>query len=157
MGASPLNTSEIVERLWNDLRQRADVASRTTVPDLPAYEQLVHAEALRYINLNHEGRVPDPQAREVGKGIKRRIRVRLARFVIHVLADYLQTEREFNANVVRVANSVSSGHDRLAQDLHRLVDAMRTESRRLTDEFEMLHHLLESRVAALEDERHPTS
>lgn len=158
MGSTPLSSREFVERLWNDVRRREDVASKTTVPYLPVHEQLMHHESLRYINVHWAGRSPDPDVPTVGGRLKRRARQRLARMVVGLFADYLESERQFNSHVVRVSNSLSGGHDRIASEVRQLADAVRTESLRLTEEFDTLHRLLESRVAALEEERlRPTS
>jgi hypothetical protein len=137
---------------------REEVRSKTTVPELPVHEQFVHSEALRYINLYWEGRFPDAGQGSSGRGLKRRARRRLARFVIGLFADYMEGERQFNTNVVRVSNSLAHGHDRIASEVRQVAEAVRTESLRLTDEFDTLHRLLESRVAALEEAgRRPTS
>jgi hypothetical protein len=157
VGSNPLNSRELVERLWNDVRLREEVRSKTTVPELPLHEQLLHSQPLRFINTHWEGRFPDPDVRGAGPGPKRRIRRRLARFVIDLLADYMEGERQFNANVVRVSNAVSQGHDRLAGEVRQVAEAVRTESLRLADEFDTLHRLLESRVAALEEGKRPAS
>ena len=158
MGSSPLSSREFVERLWNDVRRREDVASKTTVPELPVHEPLMHHESLRYLNLHWAGKFPDPDNPSVGGRLKHRARRRLARFVVGLFADYLESERQFNSHVARVSNSLSGGHDRIASEVRQLADAVRTESLRLTDEFDTLHRLLESRVADLEEERaNPTS
>lgn len=153
MGASPLSSRELVERLWSDVRLREEFASKTAVPELSDYEQLVQGESLRYLNLHFPGRPPNPQQPGTGAGLKRKIRARVARFVIGLFGEYLEAEREFNTHVVRFANSTANCQDRLVHDLRLLAEAVRTESRRLTDEFDTLHRLLESRVVALEDER----
>lgn len=152
MGASPLSSREFVERLWNDIRMREEVRSKTTVPELPVHEQLMHSEPLRYMNVHWEGRFLDPEQNASGRGLKRRIRRRLARFVVGLFADYLEGERQFKSNVVRVSNAAAQGHDRLASEVRQVAEAVRTESFRLVEEFDTLHRLLESRIAALENE-----
>jgi hypothetical protein len=148
-----LSSREFVERLWKDVRRREEVAAKTAVPYLPVHEQLIHNESLRHLNLHWAGRFPDPDNPTVTGRLKRRARQRLARFVVGLFTDYLEGERQFNAHVVRVANSLTGAHDRMAGEVRELADAIRTESRRLTDEYDTLHRLLEARVAALEEER----
>lgn len=153
MGSSLLSSREIVERLWNDIRMRDEVAAKTAVPELSTYEQLVQGEALQYLNVHFPGRPPDPQQPGSGSKLKRKVRARLARFVIGLFAEYFEAEREFNTHVVRFANSTANSQDRLAHDVRQLAEAVRTESMRLRDEFDTLHRLLEARVVTLEDER----
>lgn len=151
MGSSPLSSREIVERLWDEVRHREALASKSTVPELSPNEELIHGEALRYINIHASGRPPAVET-HAAKGLKQRARRRLARFVVGLFGDYLAAEREFNGNVVRVCNSVARGHDRVSSEVREVAQALRTESARLADEFGLLHALLEARVGALEEE-----
>ena len=155
MGSSPLSSRELVERLWNDVRLREEVASKSVIPELPPYEQSVQSEALQYLNVHFPGRPPHPQQPGTGPRLKRWVRARLARFVVGLFGEYLEAEREFNTQVVHFANSTANIQNRLVHDVRRLAEAVRTESLRLTDEFDTLHRLLESRIAALEDQRPP--
>lgn len=152
MGSSPLSSRELVERLWNDVRRREEVATKTTVPFLPVHEQLIHDPALRYVNIHWAVPFPDPAGATGGSLLKRRARQRLARFALALFANYFEDERRFNSNAVQFSNSLASAHDRLATEVRQLADAIRTESQRLTDELDTLHRLLESRVAALEEQ-----
>jgi len=132
------------------------VADLSTVPELPVHEELAHQEALRLLNTNWEGRAPVVRHPAGISGAKRRAKDRLAAFVLSMFTEYLESEREYRANAVRVANAAATGHDRIAHEVRAVAEAIRTESRRLTDEAALHHRLLENRIAALEKKLGPT-
>lgn len=151
MGAGArVNARDVVEQLWHDLRARREVEERTTVPELAVHEHLAHLEALRYLNVHWQGRSPSVRHPEGSTKLRKRAKDRLAAFVLDLFAGYLEEEREYRAQAVRVSNAFATGHDRIAHEIRAVAEAVRTESLRLTEEFGFQHRLLEERVAALE-------
>jgi hypothetical protein len=149
---NPVNSRELVERLWADVRLRERVETATTLPDLPVHEQLTHQEALRYLNMYWDVK-PVGLSTPPGRSLKHRAKRRAAAFVLSLFGEFLEGEREFRAHVVRVSNSLATGHDRVSTEVRELAEGVRSESRRLIDEINLLHRLLEERVEALEQTR----
>lgn len=108
-----------------------------------------HLWDLVYLNHHWDIEQPNP-AHVAGNTVKRRVKSTLARFVVHLLAKYFSDTREFRAHVVRVANALARSHDEVVDDIAKLAEALRTESRRLADRDATLHALLEERLDRLE-------
>lgn len=149
MGSSPLISSELVERLWEQVRQREATTSIAATLDLHQQtEPLVHDEAIRYINQNWEGRAPVTPGES--SGLKGRIRIKIASLVLSMFGDYLEHEQQLHANTVRAVNALAASHDRLSADIRLLAEAITTEGDRIMNDMELQHRLIEARVADLE-------
>lgn len=149
MGNTSVDAETLVNQLWEDARAKEAAQSSLDAVQVGGGERLQHLWELRYLNHHWDFELPDP-AQFGGPTAKGRAKAAIARFIAHFLAKYFADQREFYAHVVRVDNALAQRYDAQADDIVRLVQALRDESRRLSDRDAMLHSLLEERLERLE-------
>lgn len=150
MGERSLSSRQVVERLWDGVRQREEALAGFPIPRPTEAEPLIHSSTLRYLNVHWAIDPPAPPPAGRLASVRARARARAARFVCDLLTRYMQDERDFFAHTVRMQNSLAANYDELAHHLTQLAEAVKAEAQRLADRDEFLHGLLETRLDALE-------
>lgn len=150
MGAPGVSAKELVERLWRDVRGREQMEDLTEVPTLPPRDSTAENATLRTLNVIWD--FPLPQAPAAGASLKGRAKRRAATFVIELLRPYFEEDQHFRARTVQMLNTLSHHEDGVADEVRQVAIALRLESQRLSERFDLLHRLSENRIADLEGE-----
>ena len=151
MGTPGVNAKELVEQLWRDVKAQEQVQDLTDVPTLPSRDSTADNATLRTLNVIWD--VPAPQPPPATSSLKGKARHRAATFILNLLRPYFDDQQQFRARTVQMLNTLSLNDDAVTDEIRQLATALRLESQRLTDRAELLHRLLENRVASLEDHR----
>lgn len=148
MGASGVNAKELVERLWRDVKERARAEDLTEVPTLPQRDSTADSATLRTLNMIWDISPPEPPPPVAT--MKGRARHRAATFVLGLVRPYFEQEQQFRARTVQMMNTLSANDDAVSDEVRQLATALRIESQRLSERADLLHGLLENRIAAVE-------
>ena len=144
-----MDNRELVERLWDDARKR-DAVEASALPSLAPHEEILHSEALRILNARWDVTLPaTPPSVGAMQPLKRRVKAAVAAIVRSMLDDYVSHEREFRAELVRTINALAVATDRLASEIRTVAEGGRVESERLVERMNLLHELIEERIAEL--------
>jgi hypothetical protein len=143
-----VNASELVERLWRDVKRRELVEEATNVPALAELELTAESGTLRSLNLLWD--IPMPTAPPDATTVRSKLKRRVALAVLDLLRPHLEAERDFRARSVQMLNALAANDDTLAREIRDIADALRLESRRLAERSDVLHNLLENRLEDLE-------
>lgn len=154
MGPSGVNAKELVERLWRDVKGREQVEELTEVPTLPHRDSTAASATLRTLNMIWDIAPPEPPAPS-SSSLKGRARHRAATFILSLLQRYFVDEQQFRARTVQMLNTLSANDDAVSDEIRELAMALRLESQRLSERTDLLHRLMENRVAALEGKVEP--
>jgi hypothetical protein len=149
MGAPRVNAKELVERLWRDVKGREQAEEMSAVPTLRKLDLTADDATLRDLNLMWDIAIPEAPAPANGS-LRDKAKHRVASFVLGLLRPYFEEERHFRARLVQMLNTLSANEDALAGEIRELATALRLESRRLAERADLLHRLLENRLADLE-------
>lgn len=145
-----VDARELSEQIQADVRA-SEQLDRKRFPDFKRLERLQHLEELAHVNKHWVFETPyEPQAAGLLGALKKRVRRRFAQEVLAVLKEYLLEERTYLSNLVQLQNEIVKRCELLTQENRQLSQAMQVEADLLTEKAQLLHNLLEQRVAKLE-------
>lgn len=144
----------MVEQIWSDVATEHVLDLTSPLGPAPEFVQLVLDDERRYLNANAALPTEPPPLPAGGRRptAKSRAKARGSRFVVNVLDRYFSAEHEFIAHLVRLLNKITVHHDKMADEIRTLHEAVRTESDRLRQANAVLHGRMEARIDALEQE-----
>jgi hypothetical protein len=154
--AGDVSARELTQQVWDEVAAERALRPPPAAGLADGHERLLEDGERHYVNSRYVLRRTAQGDGVDGGGrtgsVKRRLRARAARFVVHVLGDYFDDEQEFLAHLVRLQNTVTVHIDRLSDEVRQLQSVLQAESGRLRAADIALHARLEDRVRTLEDE-----
>lgn len=121
--------------------------------ELTTPSRLADSAELSFLNKNHSFSLAPLQS-PAAKGVLSKLRARLRNWI---LGDYLNTEQQYQAELVRHLNSVSSSVDSLREELHREIarindnnsGTFRSIERTVVDQLNAAHSAADKRLGAI--------